>query len=175
MFTNVNCGSQPTKQGISPASPTLLGPDPRTSGSREFCNPLEPPRPGELHEAPRSRSGLGVLDRLKSLGDPPVPQPRWWHWVLTVDPAGRLTLPAKARLLFTGLDAVRLWSTGTNVVLRHEGAGALTPVDRRGRVLMPAWLRRCAADEAVVVFVAARRPDASLVVVRPAADLDHMA
>jgi bifunctional DNA-binding transcriptional regulator/antitoxin component of YhaV-PrlF toxin-antitoxin module len=64
---------------------------------------------------------------------------------------------------------------GTTVVLRRDGTGALTPVDRRGRVLLPAWLRRRAAAEPLVVFVAARRPDASLVVVTPAADLDHLA
>ena len=51
----------------------------------------------------------------------------------------------------------------------------MTPVDRRGRVLLPAWLRRTAAAEPVVGFVAARRPDASLVVVTPAGDLDELA
>ena len=74
-----------------------------------------------------------------------------------------------------GLPAVRLWSTGTTVVLRRDGRGAVTPADRRGRVLLPAWLRRPAAAEPVVVFVAARRPDASLVVVTPVVDLDALA
>ena len=75
----------------SPLAHGSVGCDPRIGGSSEYCNPLEPPRPGELHEAPRSRFGLGVLDRLASLADPPVPRRRWWDWVLNVDPAGRLT------------------------------------------------------------------------------------
>ena len=49
---------------------------------------LEPPGPARALRAPRSRSGLGVLDRLKSLGDSPVSQPRRWYWVPIVGPHG---------------------------------------------------------------------------------------
>lgn len=60
------------------------------------------------------------------------------------------------------------------MVLRREGLGAATPVDPRGRVLLPAWLRR-EVTAAGAVFVAARRPDASTVVVTPVAGLDDVA
>lgn len=100
---------------------------------------------------------------------------RWWHWVVSVDDRGRLTLPAPARReAGRGVDW-RATSRGDAVVLRPDGPGARIVVDGRGRLLLPSWLRARARSAGGVVFVAARRPDASAVVVAPAGVLDGVA
>jgi len=120
--------------------------------------------------------GLAVLGLIASLSEAPVvPTPRWWHWVVGLDHRGRLTLPPEARQLAARTTVVRASSRVGAVVLRPDGTGAATPVDRRGRVLLPAWLRRQVGAQAGAVFVAARRPDASTVVVTPVTGLDDVA
>jgi hypothetical protein len=95
-----------------------------------------------------------VVGRLAALRREPAPRPaRWWHWVLELDHKGRLTLPPEARQIGTGGD-VRAWSCGGALLLRPAGVGAAMALDRRGRVLLPEWLRPVDA-----VFVAARRPE----------------
>jgi bifunctional DNA-binding transcriptional regulator/antitoxin component of YhaV-PrlF toxin-antitoxin module len=115
-----------------------------------------------------------VVDRLAGLSEAPADPPRWWHSIAGVDAAGRLRLPVEARQLAAGLGAVSASSNGDVVVLRRDGIGAATPVDPRGRVLLPAWLRR-RVGHAGTVFVATRRPDASTVVLAPASALDRVA
>jgi len=44
-------------------------------------------------------------------------------------------------------------------------------VDRRGRLFLPSWLRRL-VEETGTVLAAARRPDASLVVITPPSVID---
>jgi DNA-binding transcriptional regulator/RsmH inhibitor MraZ len=100
---------------------------------------------------------------------------RWWHWVTGLDYKGRLTLPAEARCVADGASVVRVSSRGRAVVLRRDGLGTATPVDRRSRLLLPGWLRRAAAGGGGLVFVAARRPDASSVVVSAVDGLDAVA
>ncbi|HEX5366119.1 MAG TPA: hypothetical protein VFW63_05580 [Acidimicrobiales bacterium] len=115
---------------------------------------------------------------MASLSEAPESTPgRWWHWVTGLDYKGRLTLPAEARGVADGASVVRVSSRGRAVVLRRDGLGAVTPVDRRCRcrVLLPGWLRRAAAAGGGLVFVAARRPDASSVVVSPVDGLDAVA
>ena len=159
----------------SPLAHASLGPDPRNGGSSEFCTSLEPRQPIEHPQRPATGAGLAVLDRLAALTSPPaLPPPKWWHWVLGLDSAGRLSLPADARQLCDGVTSVRASSHGSAVVLRRDGAGAPTPVDRRGRVQLPTWLA-ARWPHAGAVFVAARRPDASTVVVRAATGLDALA
>jgi DNA-binding transcriptional regulator/RsmH inhibitor MraZ len=120
--------------------------------------------------------GLPVLGLVASLSEAPELSPgRWWHCVTGLDYKGRLTLPAEARQLADRASVVRVSSRGSAVVLRREGVGAVTPVDRRGRLLLPGWLRREAARDGGIVFVAARRPDASVVVVSPVDGLDAVA
>jgi hypothetical protein len=83
-------------------------------------------------------------------------------------------LPVEARQVVADTALVRLSSRGDVVVLRREGIGAATVVDRRGRMRLPVWLRRQIVT-AGAAFVAARRPDASTVVVTPVAGLDDVA
>lgn len=92
-----------------------------------------------------------------------------------VDDGGRLTLPVDARGVAAGSGVVRASSRSDAVVLRREGLGAETPVDRRGRLQLPPWLRGHLRLSGGSVFVAARRPDASTVVVTPVAGLDGLA
>lgn len=129
------------------------------------------------HSAPPSPPGLGALGVLASLNEAPgAPAPRWWHWVIGLDHRGRITLPHEARQLPGSTTVVvRASSRGSAVVLRPDGGGAATPVDRRGRILLPGWLRRQARLQDGLVFVAARRPDASTVVVVPVTRLDDVA
>ena len=94
--------------------------------------------------------------------------------MLGLDSAGRLSLPSDARQLCDGAASVQASSYGAAVVLCRDGAGAPLSVDRRGRVQLPTWLRREVAS-AGAVFVAARRPDASVVVITPATGLDALA
>jgi hypothetical protein len=120
--------------------------------------------------------GLAVLRLIGSLHETPaLPAPRWWHWVVGLDHRGRLTLPPEARQLTACTRVVRASSRGGVVLLRPDGVGAATPVDRRGRVLLPAWLRRQVGQQAATLFVAARRPDASTVVVTSVTGLDDVA
>lgn len=105
-----------------------------------------------------STAGLHVLDVLAALSDAPaLPVPRWWHWVLGLDHRGRLTLPAEGRQLAAD-GTVRAFSQAGAVILRLDGVGASAPVDRRGRVLLPGWLRVHLGAPGEAVFVAARGP-----------------
>jgi hypothetical protein len=139
-------------------------------------HPAEAVRPPARPDGSAIPPGLAVLGLLASLSEAPaVPIPRWWHWVLGLDHRGRLTLPPEARQLTARTRVVRASSRAGAVVLRPDGMGAATRVDRRGRVLLPAWLRRQVGPQAGAVFLAARRPDASIVVVTPVTGLDDVA
>ena len=100
-----------------------------------------------------------------------APEPGWWYWVVGVDPTGRIIVPARAWPSHgrAGLCAV---SRGDALVLR-EGTGAAVGVDRRGRLTLPPWLRS-ACGPGGSVLVAARRPDAAVVVVSPVSVLDAL-
>jgi DNA-binding transcriptional regulator/RsmH inhibitor MraZ len=81
--------------------------------------------------------------------------PQWRHWIVGVEPIGRITLPAGARhVLGTGV-LVQAVSRERMLVLRHGGVGANLPVDRRGRLVLPAWFRG-ATRSSGSVLVAAR-------------------
>ena len=96
---------------------------------------------------------------------------RWRHWVVGVDSIGRITLPAEARPVGDPPSACRAVSRDRALVLRREGFGTPRQLDGRGRLTLPAWLRRLVGP-AGAVLVAASVPEASIVVVTPAAVLD---
>lgn len=96
---------------------------------------------------------------------------RWRHWIVAVEPTGRITVPAPAREVLR-VNAVHAVTRGSALILRAEGIGAPVAVDRRGRLALPAWLRRASAP-AHAVLVAAGRDDAT-VVVAPASVLDDL-
>jgi bifunctional DNA-binding transcriptional regulator/antitoxin component of YhaV-PrlF toxin-antitoxin module len=112
------------------------------------------------------------LDTLRRAGEGPEPA-RWRHWVVEVERTGRVTLPSAARRIADGLTSVRALSGDDALVLRRDGLGAATTLDGRGRLLLPVWLRRVAAP-AGSVLVAARRPDAPVVVIAPVGALDAL-
>jgi bifunctional DNA-binding transcriptional regulator/antitoxin component of YhaV-PrlF toxin-antitoxin module len=113
-----------------------------------------------------------ALDALHRVGRRPAPA-RWRHWVVEVQRSGRVTLPPAARRIADGLPAVRAVSRDDALVLRRDGLGAAITLDGRGRLILPVWLRRLAAP-AGSVLVAARRPDASVVVIAPVGSLDAL-
>jgi hypothetical protein len=114
---------------------------------------------------------VGVaLGRLRRLGAAAEPA-RWQHWVIEMERTGRVTLPAAARCVAEGLTVLRATSRDDALVLRRDGLGAPTQLDGRGRLLVPVWLRR-AAERTRSVLVAARRPDAAVVVIAPTSVLD---
>jgi DNA-binding transcriptional regulator/RsmH inhibitor MraZ len=93
--------------------------------------------------------------------------------VLGIDAIGRITLPPEARAVAAGRRTVRAASHECALVLRAEGLGAPTHLDRRGRLALPTWLRGMATATGTVL-VAARFPDASVVVVTPTCVLDAL-
>ena len=93
-----------------------------------------------------------------------------------VEPTGRVTLPAGARLA-SGAQAgstVQAQCRGTTLVLRRGGFGSSLPLDARWRLALPKWLRR-AADPSGAVIVAAGATDPSVVLVFPTTSLDDLA
>jgi len=101
------------------------------------------------------------------------PTSRWRHGIVGVDDLGRITLPADFR---TGLDVpdpFRAVSRENALRLRRGPDGTVIHVDRRGRLVLPMWLRRL-ADPSRSVFIAARWPEVSCLVVMPTSSLDAL-
>jgi bifunctional DNA-binding transcriptional regulator/antitoxin component of YhaV-PrlF toxin-antitoxin module len=98
-----------------------------------------------------------------------------WAWaVARLDRAGRLLLPVEARAVLgvqSGLQTrVRGVCHRVVLVLSADGAGAALTVDSRGRLCVPAWLRRGAMSSLVVGTNHANE----LVVVAPTTVLDGL-
>ena len=97
-------------------------------------------------------------------GDRPVP--KWQHWIIAVEPTGRITLPSGSRqVLGSGSCAQAVTREGTLVLHLRDG-GASLAIDRRGRLILPAWLRTPARSSGSVL-VAARAAGKPAVVVAP--------
>ena len=112
-----------------------------------------------------------ALRQLADLGTDPGPSP--WAWaVVRVDPKGRVVLPADARIALGAPPGRQTSVHGichrVALVLSPDDAGAEMGVDTRGRLGLPAWLRRGPATAMVV----GTRGDRPLVVVAPASVLD---
>ncbi len=114
-----------------------------------------------------------ALRQLADLGPDPGPSP--WAWaVVRLDPKGRVVLPADARIALGAppgrQTAVHDICHRVALVLSPDGAGAAMTVDSRGRLGLPAWLRRgpCAA------MVVGTRDDLPVVVVVPASVLEGL-
>jgi DNA-binding transcriptional regulator/RsmH inhibitor MraZ len=111
---------------------------------------------------PIPRAALSLLREW--VGDRPVP--KWQHWIIAVEPTGRITLPSGARqVLGSGSCAQAVTRDGVLVLHRRDG-GASLAIDRRGRLVLPAWLRTPARSSGSVV-VAARASGVPAVVVAP--------
>jgi hypothetical protein len=96
MSTDVWTGTNPSERGWSPPSDTARWDSSHISVSQ--TNSREPvSRPSLEHYdgavAVSLRQPLAALRAWSA----PVPEPGWWHWVVGVDPTGRVMLPADAR------------------------------------------------------------------------------
>jgi hypothetical protein len=89
--------------------------------------------------------------------------PQWRHWVVGVEPTGRITLPPGARQVLGSEPSVQAVSRAGVLVLHRAGVGASMPIDARGRLILPAWLRG-AARSSGSVLVAARAASVPAVV-----------
>ena len=102
-------------------------------------------------------------------GDRPVPQ--WQHWIIAVEPTGRIALPSGARqVLGSGSCAEAITREGMLVLHLRDG-GASLAIDRRGRLILPAWLRTPARSSGSVL-VAARAAGIPAIVVAPTGVLE---
>ena len=93
---------------------------------------------------------MSLLAELSS--EPRVPQ--WRYWIVGVEPIGRITLPAGARHLLGTAVFVRAVSRERMLVLRTCGVGASLPIDRRGRLVLPAWFRGATRPSGSVLVTA---------------------
>jgi bifunctional DNA-binding transcriptional regulator/antitoxin component of YhaV-PrlF toxin-antitoxin module len=98
---------------------------------------------------------------------------RWWHWVASVDSIGRVRLPAQVRPTEDESPELLASSRDRSLVLRQSGPGTPRPVDDRGRLTLPAWLRRLVGPGGAVL-VSASVPDTAVIVVTPTAVLDEV-
>jgi hypothetical protein len=131
----------------------------------------EPPPTHEDDPLGGSRGPTGpALDLIRGFAHERVPG-RWRHWVAGVEAAGRITLPPGARLVADERVPVRAVNRAPVLVLRAGGVGVPLPVDGRGRLALPAWLRR-SSEPTGAVLVAARHPEPLIVVVAPTGVLD---
>jgi DNA-binding transcriptional regulator/RsmH inhibitor MraZ len=80
------------------------------------------------------------MSLLAELGSEPQ-MPQWRHWIVGVEPIGRITLPAGARHLLGTEVLVQAVSRERMLVLRTGGVGTNLPIDRRGRLVLPTWFR----------------------------------
>ena len=127
-------------------------------------------------EHPGDAAGVALNDPLAALrawsASPPTAD--WWHWVVGVDPTGRVRLPADAWSVLGAWGSVGAVMRGRALVLR-DGEGAEVHADRRGRVTLPAWLRSACGSGDAAVIVAVRRPPAGdVAVIAPVNVLDAL-
>ncbi|MGH8958158.1 MAG: hypothetical protein ACRDVK_05740, partial [Acidimicrobiia bacterium] len=81
--------------------------------------------------------------------------------------------PAGARRALDVDTSLQAITRDRTLVLRRGGLGAHRPIDQRGRLVLPPWLRR-AVDLSGSVLVAARIGDSPTVVVAPSSLLDDL-
>lgn len=125
--------------------------------------------PSGESSAPRPRFVIAGLRSMEAAQSPT----RWRHWIVGVDDLGRVTLPAAVRDAVPGAEGVRAISSGSSLLLRRGDHGAPIHVDCRGRLVVPAWLRRL-SEPWRSVLLAADCPDMSLMVLAPTTMLDGL-
>jgi DNA-binding transcriptional regulator/RsmH inhibitor MraZ len=118
---------------------------------------------------PVPRAALSLLREWD--GERPVSQ--WQHWIVAVEPTGRIMLPSGARQVLGSDSCVQAVTREGILVLHQRDGGACLAIDRRGRLILPAWLRTPARSSASVL-VAARAVDTPSVVVAPTDVLERI-
>ena len=107
----------------------------------------------------------GPLSALSLLGDiRGEAAPLWRHWIVRMEPSGRITLPSDRQVL-KGEGSVQAISRGLMLVLRCGGIGASFRIDHRGRIVLPAWLRQATQSTGCVLVAARSAPSPTVVVV----------
>ncbi|MHB1518620.1 MAG: hypothetical protein ACYCVN_10065 [Acidimicrobiales bacterium] len=71
-----------------------------------------------------------------------------------MEPIGRITLPVGARHILGTEVLVQAVSRERMLVLSSAGVGASLPIDRRGRLVLPAWFRGAARPSGSVLVSA---------------------
>jgi DNA-binding transcriptional regulator/RsmH inhibitor MraZ len=102
-------------------------------------------------------------------GTRPVPQ--WQHWIVAVESTGRIALPSAARQVLGSGSCAQAATREGMLVLHQRDGGASLAIDRRGRIILPAWLRTPARSSRSVL-VAARVVGTPAVVVAPTVVLE---
>lgn len=125
---------------------------------------------GSMHDQ-RTSTALRQLADLA-----PEPEPPRWAWAIArVEPTGRIVLPAEARTALGAGAGSRVTMRGicsrVALVLRPDGTGAPMTIDGRGRLRIPAWLRR---GESTLLIVGSHTA-APTVLVAPTHVLDGLA
>lgn len=105
----------------------------------------------------RRHLSIDIEPRFRSSATFPGERPAlsWRHWIVRVEPIGRITLPAEARRALDVDASLQAITRDRTLVLRRSGLGARLPIDQRG---LPPWLRR-AADPSGSVLVPVRLAD----------------
>jgi DNA-binding transcriptional regulator/RsmH inhibitor MraZ len=97
----------------------------------------------------------------------------WQHWIVAVEKIGRVSLPAGARQVLGSPSSVQAVSRDRLLVLQSGVPGASLPMDRRGRLVLPAWFRG-AVRSSGSVLVAVRSTEPPVVVLAPIGLLDAL-
>jgi hypothetical protein len=71
-----------------------------------------------------------------------------------VEPTGRITLPSGAHQVLGFESWAQAATKDGMLVLHHQGVGASLAIDRRGRLILPAWLRARARLSGSVLIAA---------------------
>jgi len=90
-----------------------------------------------------------------------------------VETTGRITLRPHARRVLGSESSAQAVSGEGTLILHHGGVGVSLPIDRRGRLILPAWLR-VAARLSGSVLVAARAVGLPAVVLTPTDILEDL-
>jgi DNA-binding transcriptional regulator/RsmH inhibitor MraZ len=102
------------------------------------------------------------MSLLAELGSEPRVR-QWRHWIVGVEPIGRITLPAGARYVLGTEVLVQVVSRDRMLVLRRGGVGANLPIDCRGRLVLPAWFRGATRPSGSVLVTARSVPSLAVV------------
>jgi hypothetical protein len=163
LYTIKWTGLEPNEDGWSPPPDTIHWvPAQHSVSQAKFEGPgspsaLEHPVSGAGRRA--ARAAMSLLAELGS--EPQVPQ--WRHWIVYVEPIGRITLPAGARHLLGTEVLVQAVSRERMLVLSGAGVGASLPIDRRGRLVLPAWFRGVTRPSGSVLVAARSAPSPTVV------------
>ena len=114
-----------------------------------------------------------ALCQLADFSDAPV-RSAWCWAVVALEPSGRLLLPGEARIALNSQAGVSVEVSGVchrdTFIVRGGGNGRRLTIDRRGRLYVPAWVRR---GDIASLIVGTRNVDQTVVIIATSV-LDHV-